>query len=91
LVLAASYVRIARTVRWKWAVCAAMVATALVVAALPADLLDELAGHTNAPSAKIRAAFWLTFTAYGALLMISGGVSFWLYLRHAPAPAEQKP
>jgi hypothetical protein len=27
--------------------------------------------------------------AYGAMLLISGGISLWLYLRHAPAPAQE--
>jgi hypothetical protein len=26
---------------------------------------------------------------YGAVLLISGGISFWLYLRHTEAPAPE--
>jgi hypothetical protein len=28
-------------------------------------------------------------TLYGAVLSISGGISFWLYLRHTEAPAPE--
>jgi len=27
---------------------------------------------------------------FGALLLISGGISFWLYLRHTEAPAQEE-
>jgi hypothetical protein len=26
---------------------------------------------------------------YGTMLLISGGLSFWLYLRHTEAPAQE--
>jgi hypothetical protein len=92
LLFAAAYVRIAMTVRWKWAIFLAMVAGTLVIAALPADLLEAFANHTSLTSAipaKAVGAYRLMFAVYGALLMISGGISFWLYLRHTQAPSEQ--
>jgi hypothetical protein len=27
--------------------------------------------------------------AYATMLLISGGISFWLYLRHTQAPAQE--
>jgi hypothetical protein len=31
----------------------------------------------------------LYLMVYGAVLLISGGISLWLYLRHTPAPAQE--
>jgi hypothetical protein len=83
LLMAASYAyRIARTVRWKWLVAWAMAFASLLIAGNPADLVGSLANHSWI------GAFWLTFMLYGAMLLISGGISFWLYLRHTQAPAQ---
>jgi uncharacterized membrane protein YhaH (DUF805 family) len=92
LVLAASYIRIARTVRWKWVIFCVLVAGVLVIAWLPADLAESFANHTSLTSAipaKAVGAYWLTFVVYGAVLMISGSISFWLYLLHTEAPAPE--
>jgi hypothetical protein len=92
LLLAASYAHgFARTVRWKWVVAAAMALGSLVIAALPADLVAALAKHswiTKQFPPKMVGAFLLSFTLYGALLLISGGASFWLYLRHTQPARE---
>jgi hypothetical protein len=92
LIVAASYIRIARTVAWKWAIFGVMVAGALIIAALPADLLEAFANHNSPhPAVPARAvgAFWLTFALYGAAFLVSGGISFWLYLRHTQAPGQE--
>ena len=92
LVFAATYVPIARTVRWKWAIFSVLVAGAVVIAALPADIVAALANHTSLASAipaTALGAFWLTIVVYGAVLMISGSISFWLYLRHTQARAQE--
>ena len=92
LLLAAAYVRIARTVRWKWAVFGVLVGGALVIAALPADVLEVVANHTSpAPAipAKAIGAYWLTFVLDGVALIVSGGISFGLYLHHTQAPAQE--
>jgi len=34
-------------------------------------------------------AYWLTFAVFGAVMMVSGGISFWLYLRHTQAPVQE--
>jgi hypothetical protein len=34
-------------------------------------------------------AFLLTMMFYGTVLLVSGGFSFWLYLRHTEAPAQE--
>lgn len=92
LLLAAGYVRIAKTNAWKWAVFAAMVAGALVIGALPPDLVEAFANGSSLNSAipaKVVGAYWLTFVVYGALLMISGAISFWLYVRDTQPPAQE--
>ena len=92
LVLAAMYVRLAKSVRWKWAIFCVMVAGALVIAALPADLLETFANHTGLTSAvpaKVVGAYWLTFGVSGAVMLISGGISFWLYLHNTQAPGQE--
>jgi hypothetical protein len=92
LVLAASYIRIARTVRWKWAIFCVLVAGVFVIAGLPADLLENFANHTSltsAISAKAVGSYWLTFGFYGAVLMLSGALSLWLYLHRTQAPAQE--
>jgi len=92
LVLAVGWVRLARTVRWKWAIVGVMVAAAIVIAALPADVTETFANHTGLTSAvpaKVVGAYWLTFAVFGAVMMVSGGISFWLYLRHTQAPVQE--
>jgi hypothetical protein len=93
LLLAASYAYgIARFVRWKWAVAWAMALGSLTIAILPADLIGALASHswvTTFCPAKLVGAILLSCALYGGLLLISGGISFWLYLRHTEAPARE--
>jgi hypothetical protein len=93
LVLAASYAYgIARTARWKWAVVWAMAFGALAIAVLPADLAGALAQGswvTRLFPAKLVGAFLLSMLLYGTMLSISGGISFWLYLRHTQPPARE--
>jgi hypothetical protein len=92
LIIAASYIRIARTAAWKWAVFGAMVVGALVIATLPAAVLEAFANHNalnRAVPAKAVGAYWLTFAFYGAMFLISGGISFWLYLRHTQIPEQE--
>jgi hypothetical protein len=85
LLFAASYAYgIARTVRWKWAAAWVVALGSIVIAALPADVVGALAGHSS-----VRGAFLLTFILYGTVLLVSGGISFWLYLRHTEAPAPE--
>ena len=83
LLSAASYAyHFAREVRWKWAVASAMAISSILIAILPGDLIGSLTGHS-----------WLavclpSFMLWGPLLSISGGISFWLYLRHTEVPAR---
>jgi hypothetical protein len=84
LLLAATYAyHLARTVRWKWAVAGVVALGSLVIAVLPADLVGAPANHSW------MGALMLTFVLYGAVLSVSGGISFWLYLRHTQAPAQE--
>jgi hypothetical protein len=81
---------IARTVRWKWAIFAAIVAATLVIAAP-----GGCAGGFGEPyrfgvrTGQCGGSVLLTVAVYGALLILSGGISFWLYLRHTQAPAQE--
>jgi hypothetical protein len=83
---------IARAVRWKWAVVLALVIGSLTIAVLPADLTATLSGGASVPawfSARSVAAFLPCLMLYGSLLLISGAISFWLYVRHTQAPAKE--
>jgi multisubunit Na+/H+ antiporter MnhB subunit len=92
LVFAAAYgYGIARAVRWKWVIVGTMAVASFVIAFLPADILGALAsdssvGHPG--GAKLDESILLSLMAYGTMLLISGGISFWLYLRHTQAPAQ---
>lgn len=95
LPLAAAYIRTARKMVWKWFVFLAMIAASFAIVLLPANLLVHLAGNTHVGSfisSQVLGAFWLTWVAFGTLVLISGGVTFALYLRrtHPPLP-EQLP
>ncbi len=93
LAFAAIYARSIARIRWKWAVAGAMALGALVIAFLPADVVGALASHSwvlRIVPAKLVGAVLLTMTLYGTLLLISGGISFWLYLRHTEAPAQDR-
>jgi len=92
LLFAVLYVRMIRIYRWKWAVFAAMVVSTVLIAFLPAGLLENLAGHSSlgsALTARTLGASWLTWTAFGVLFLVSGAISFWLYLRHTQPAARE--
>ena len=94
LALAAPYAYgFARAVRWKLIVAGAMAAGGVVIAVLPAEFLGAVANDswvTHPVRARLTGAFLLSFLYFGALLLISGGISFWLYLRHTEAPAQEE-
>ena len=83
MLLSAGYAyRFAREVRWKWAVAWAMAIGSILIAILPGDPIGALTDHS-----------WLavclpSFVLLGPLLLISGAISFWLYLRRTEAPAQ---
>jgi hypothetical protein len=84
LLFAATYAyHFARNVRWKWAVAGVVALGSVAVAMLPPDLVGAPANHSW------QGAFILTMMLYGAVLLISGGISFWLYLRRTEAPAPE--
>ncbi len=90
LLFVAAYTRIAMSIRWKWAISALMLAATLVVAALPAGFVATLVNNRDfgAAPAKFFGAFWLTAVVFGVLLVVSGAISFWLYLGRTRPPAE---
>ena len=63
----------------------------LVIAFLPADVLgavgSELPAHPD--RARLGGTILLSLMAYGVLLLISGGISFWLYLHRTQAPPQE--
>lgn len=93
LVLAAGTTyRFARTVRWKLVVVVTMTAASLAIALLPPSYFGALADDswtTHPVRTKLVGGFLLTLIVYGALWLISGGISFWLYLRHTQGPAQE--
>lgn len=75
----------ARVVLWKWIVAAAMGLGSLVAVLLPASVLAAVGGDPRATypaSNGFAGTYLLSLLLYGALLLISGGISFLLYLRH---------
>ena len=83
--------RFARAVRWKWAVAGVIAAGSMAIALLPGDVLTALADVSTADRpdlAKLAGTVLVSLMVYGSVLLISGGVSFWLYLRHTQAPRE---
>jgi hypothetical protein len=93
LVIAAAYAyRFGRAVRWKYAVACAMALGSIVIAFLPADVLAAMA-HDSLASHPVRATLGgtivISFLTYGALLLISGSLSFRLYLRQTRVVARE--
>jgi hypothetical protein len=68
-----------------------MAISSVAIAMIPAGVIGAMTGHT---SASVTAHVWifgalvLTYALYGTILMISGGISFWLYLRHTQPAVE---
>jgi hypothetical protein len=93
LVFAASYgYNFARAVRWKWVIVGAIAVATFVIAFLPADVLRALGSESpvaHPDRAKLLGTILLSLMAYATMLLISGGISFWLYLRHTQAPAQE--
>lgn len=93
LVLAACYAYgVGRTSRWKWIVGVAMALASLVMAFLPPSFFGELAADswvTHPVRTKLVGVFLLTLMIYGAMMLVSGGISLWYYLRHTQAPAKE--
>jgi len=78
--------------RWKWVVVLAQVIGSLLIALLPEDLTATVSGGSSLStwfSASSAGAYLLWLMLYGTLLLISGVISFWLYLRHTQAPAKE--
>lgn len=84
LIMGAAYgYGIARAVRWKWIVATLVFVAAVVVALLPVRI-------TSAPmsqswiakfyNARFLGSLFLYLAFYGLMMLVSGGVSFWLYL-----------
>ncbi|MGA2272877.1 MAG: hypothetical protein ABSH00_04930 [Bryobacteraceae bacterium] len=92
LVFAAAYAyQIARAVRWKWVIVGAMAVATFVIAFLPAAVLGALGSESPAhpDRAKLLGTILLSLMVYGTLLLISGNISLWLYLRHTQPPAQE--
>jgi hypothetical protein len=83
---------IARTVWWKWVVVWAMMLGSVVIAFLPPSFFGTLADDswvTDPVRTKVVGAFLLTVMMFGTMLLISGAISFWLYLRRTRPPAQE--
>ena len=81
---------IGRSVRWKWTVSCMMLLCSLTIAILPPDLLEALHNSEMPPilPLNLAVAIFLVFIIYGVLLMISGGISLWLYIHRTQSPVE---
>ena len=93
LVFAAAYAyNIARAVRWKWVVVCAIALGSMAISFFPAEVLAAMAHDslvTHPVLAKLGGVMVVSFLTYGAMLLISGGISFWFYLRHTQAPPQE--
>lgn len=93
LLFAASYAYgVARTVPWKWIVAVAMTIASVWMALLPPERIAAVIAHSWTARLfppKAVGAFLINLTLYGVLLLLSGGISFLLYLRHTQAPGEE--
>jgi hypothetical protein len=93
LAFAASYsYHFARAVRWKWVFAGVIAAASFVIALLPADVLGALGGGSPAARpdlARLGGTMLLSLLVWGTMLLISGGLSLWLYLRHTQAPVQE--
>jgi len=81
----------ARAVRWKWAIAGAMALTPFVIAFFPTDVLTALGSDSPAAHparARLSGSILVSLMVYGTMLLVSGGISLWLYLRRTPAPAQ---
>ena len=84
--------RFARAVRWKWVVACGLALGSFAIAVLPADFLAAVADDssvTHPVRTRLVGSFLLTLLMYGPMLLISGGISFWLYLRHTHPPTRE--
>jgi hypothetical protein len=92
LAIAAIYAyRIARAVPWKLVVACVLALGSLATAFLPSNLLASVAMDswaTHPVRTKLEATYLLSVLLCGALFLISGAISFRLYLRHTEAPAQ---
>lgn len=93
LVFAVAYAwQIARAARWKWVIACAIALGSILIAFVPTDLLAALANDSLATH-PVRTRLWgtllVSFIAYGSMLLICGGVTFWLYLRHTQEPGQE--
>jgi hypothetical protein len=93
LVFAGAYAyNIARAVRWKWIVACAIALGSVAISFVPADVLAAMANDslvTHPVLAKLGGMMVVSFLTYGAMLLISGSISFWFYLRHTQAPPQE--
>jgi hypothetical protein len=80
----------ARTSPWKWGVAVAIALSSLL-ALIPVDSVANLTGAPArlVPLARFAVVEMRLMAAFGAILAISGGVSFWLYIRHTQPPAPE--
>jgi len=82
----------ARAVRWKWVIAGAMAVATFVIAFLPTNVLGALGNDSpvaHPDRAKLDGTVLLSLMVYGAMLLISGGISLGIYLRQTQAPAQE--
>jgi hypothetical protein len=90
----------ARTVQWKWLVVLALAAGSLAISAAPPEFVRAavhasradfqwLRGGYRIDSNELAGSALLTMSFYGSVLLVSGAISFYLYLRHTQPPAPK--
>jgi hypothetical protein len=90
---AAAYAyNIAKAIRWKWVVVCAIALGSTAISFLPADVLAALANDSlvaHPVLTRLCGTMVASFLTCGAILLTSGGISFWLYLHHTRPPARE--
>jgi hypothetical protein len=86
-------INFARPIRWKWVVAGLMAIGAVAIASLPADMVAALDRDSrdfpwSTTTDRQMGVLLLTMLLDWALLLISGGISFVLYLRRTQPAAE---
>ena len=81
IVFSVGYYRLARTAVWKWMMALVMALASILIAVNPGDMIESLADYSLG-------SFHLTMAICGAVYLLSGGISLWLYIHNTQAPEK---
>jgi hypothetical protein len=82
---------IARTVHWKWLIVLILAVGSFTIASLPSSLVTSLApaSATSPKFLRDMLGTWLMEAVFiGTMMLVSGGITLYQYLRHTQAPDQ---